>query len=167
MAFARAVIIAAFLLGSTNAFDWKPCQDASTASPYADINKVSLKPEEPAAGDTVHFAIGGKSKIDVSAGTLDITVMYSGLPIYSETRDLCDMASCPIKKGDLSIAYDQYLPPIVPPGPYVVTMKASDTSGKELLCLEIDFDVTPPFFPPAAKASGALKKAKALLRGTA
>lgn len=52
-------------------------------------------------------------------------------------------------------------------GPYVVTMKAADTSGKELLCLEIDFDVTPPFFPPAAKASGALKKAKALLRGTA
>lgn len=56
--------------GSTNAFDWKPCPDASAASPYADIDNVSLDPEEPAAGDTVHIAITGKSKIDVSAGTL-------------------------------------------------------------------------------------------------
>lgn len=53
--------------------------------------------------------------ICIFAGSLDLAVLYSGLPIYSETRDLCDMASCPIKKGDLEIAYDQYLPPIVPP----------------------------------------------------
>lgn len=39
--------------------------------------------------------------------------MYSGLPIYSETRDLCDMATCPIKTGPLQINFDQYLPPIV------------------------------------------------------
>ena len=37
-----------------------------------------------------------------------------GLPIYSETRDLCDMTTCPIKQGDLTIAYQQYLPPIIP-----------------------------------------------------
>ena len=54
-------------------------------------------------------------EIEVPAGSLDISVMYSGLPIYSESRDLCDMAKCPIEKGDFSIAYDQYLPPIVPP----------------------------------------------------
>ena len=51
--------------------------------------------------------------MDVSAGTIDISVMYSGLPIYSETRDLCDMATCPIKTGPLQIDFDQYLPPIV------------------------------------------------------
>lgn len=49
----------------------------------------------------------------MSAGTIDISVMYSGLPIYSETRDLCDMATCPIKTGPLQIDFDQYLPPIV------------------------------------------------------
>jgi len=51
----------------------------------------------------------------VAAGTLNISVAYQGLPIYSEVRDLCDMTTCPIQKGDLLIAYDQYLPPIVPP----------------------------------------------------
>ncbi len=100
--------------GCANAFSWQPCQ-GTPLSPYADIKEVSLTPEDPAAGDTVHFAIDGTAKINVSAGSLEIGVVYSGLPIYSETRDLCDMASCPIKKGDLKIAYDQYLPPIVPP----------------------------------------------------
>lgn len=46
---------------------------------------------------------------------MNISVAYAGMPIYSEVRDLCDMTSCPIQKGDLVIAYDQYLPPIVPP----------------------------------------------------
>lgn len=47
------------------------------------------------------------AEIGVPAGALDISVMYSGLPIYSESRDLCDMTTCPIKTGDLTIAYDQ------------------------------------------------------------
>ena len=51
----------------------------------------------------------------MAAGTLNISVAYQGLPIYGEVRDLCDMTACPIHKGDLLIAYDQYLPPIVPP----------------------------------------------------
>lgn len=69
------------LTGHASAFDWKPCADAPK-SPYADIEKVSLSPEEPAAGDTVHFAIDGTAKIDVSAGSLAIDVQYVGLPIY-------------------------------------------------------------------------------------
>ena len=56
-----------------------------------------------------------RSDIGVAEGTLNISVAYQGLPIYSEVRDLCDMTTCPIQKGDLLIAYDQYLPPIVPP----------------------------------------------------
>lgn len=77
--------------GSTHAFDWKPCQDASTASHYADIDNVSLKPEEPAAGDTVHFAISGKSKIDVSAGTLqqDPTNIYKLLMTHGSAMPEC------------------------------------------------------------------------------
>lgn len=167
MAFTQAAVILICLLGSSMAFDWNPCQNEATPSHYADIENVTLQPEEPAAGDTVHFGIKGQAKIDVAAGTIDIGVMYSGLPIYSETRDLCSMASCPIKKGDLTIAYDQYLPPIVPPGPFVVTMKATDTTGKELLCLEISFDVKPPVFPPAVKNAIGSLRAKSLLRGDA
>lgn len=63
------------------------------------------------------------AEVDVAAGSLDIAVMYSGLPIYSETRDLCDMATCPIKTGPLQINFDQYLPPIVS----VVAEQAADT----------------------------------------
>lgn len=73
--------------GRATCFSWKPCQDAPK-SLYADIKAVTLTPEEPAAGDTVHFAIDGTAKIDVSAGSLDIGVMYSGLPIYRCAPDL-------------------------------------------------------------------------------
>ena len=46
----------ACLLHSSAAFDWQPCSDSSKT---ADINKVSLTPEEPAAGDTVKFLVDG------------------------------------------------------------------------------------------------------------
>ena len=62
-----------------------------------------------------HNRHASRADIGVAAGTLNISVAYQGLPIYSEVRDLCDMTTCPIQKGDLLIAYDQYLPPIVPP----------------------------------------------------
>ncbi len=55
------------------------------------------------------------AEIDIPAGNLNIGVMYAGVPIFAEDRDLCDMASCPIKTGAFQISYDQPLPPIVPP----------------------------------------------------
>lgn len=51
-------------------------------------------------------------------------------------------------------------------GPYIVTMNASDSGGKQLLCLEIDFDVKPPDFPGSQQGSP-LSRAKSLLRGVA
>jgi hypothetical protein len=157
---ALLLVLVLGLLSSSTAFDWKPCSDSSK---YADIKEVTLTPEEPSAGVTVSFAIHGTAKIDVPAGALDISVMYSGLPIYSESRDLCDMTTCPIKTGDLTIAYDQYLPPIVPPGPYNVTLDATSSNGQELLCLEVLFDVT---LPSVGAAAGAAKgKVANLLRG--
>lgn len=46
----------ACLLHTSAAFDWQPCSDSSKT---ADIDKVSLTPEQPAAGDTVKFLVDG------------------------------------------------------------------------------------------------------------
>ncbi len=53
---ALLLVVVLGVLHSSTAFDWKPC---SNSSEYADIKEVTLTPEEPAAGDTVNFAIKG------------------------------------------------------------------------------------------------------------
>ena len=51
----------------------------------------------------------------MSEGSVAIAVAFRGLPVYSETKDLCERTECPVKKGPLNLSYGQYLPPIVPP----------------------------------------------------
>ncbi|KAL3151626.1 hypothetical protein ABBQ38_012617 [Trebouxia sp. C0009 RCD-2024] len=129
-----------------SAFEWKTCADTGKA----DVTHVSLSPDPPQAGDTIKFSIDAESKIEVAEGSVAVAVAFRGLPVYSETKDLCERTSCPVGKGPLNLSYDEYLPPIVPPGPYVVTI--SVTSGPpeaaattdQLLCLEVDFDISPP-----------------------
>ena len=55
------------------------------------------------------------AEIDVAQGSVAVAVSFRGLPVYSETKDLCERTSCPVKKGPLNLSYDEYLPPIVPP----------------------------------------------------
>jgi ML domain len=81
------------------------------------------------------------------------------------TQDLCDKTACPIQKGPVVIAYNQYLPPIVPPGEYTVTIHARSTEGEELLCLVVDFEVDFPSTAAAASTvtGGLADKAKHFL----
>ena len=38
-----------------------------------------------------------------------------GFPIWSETKDLCERTQCPVKKGPVELAVQEYLPPLTPP----------------------------------------------------
>lgn len=55
------------------------------------------------------------AEIDVAEGSVSVAVAFRGLPVYSETKDLCERTECPVKKGPLNLSYGEYLPPIVPP----------------------------------------------------
>ncbi|KAK9806286.1 hypothetical protein WJX72_008559 [[Myrmecia] bisecta] len=116
---------------------WKPCTDADK-----NIQHVTLTPENPAPGNTVEFTIQATSDTAVASGTLDIGVTYRGLPVWSESDDLCDKTTCPITKGPVEIAWSVAFPIITPPGPYVVTLTASDSGGSQLLCLVVNFDLS-------------------------
>nr|QOL01253.1 putative extracellular protein TR9_058 [Trebouxia lynnae] len=137
------VVFACTLLCGASAFEWKTCAEGK-----ADVSHVSLTPDPPQAGDTIKFSIDAESKIDVAEGSVAIAVAFRGLPVYSETKDLCERTTCPVAKGPLNLSYDEYLPPIVPPGPYVVTISVTSGDATEvadqLLCLEVDFDIAPP-----------------------
>lgn len=58
---------------------------------------------------------GGQPDVEISSGTLELGVTYRGVPIYSETKDLCETAACPVKKGPYAVHVSEYFPPITPP----------------------------------------------------
>lgn len=53
--------------------------------------------------------------VEISAGSLDISVAYHGFPIYSESKDLCEKTDCPVKKGPVKVALEEPFPIITPP----------------------------------------------------
>lgn len=130
------------ITGSAVAFNWKECGEGQTH-----ISSVSLQPDPPVAGTTANFGIKGESGIEVDGGTLSLAVAFMGFPIWSETKDLCDRTTCPVKKGPVELAVQEYLPPITPPGAYNVTITAQTTANVQLLCLQIDFEIKPPTPP--------------------
>ncbi|KAK9827503.1 hypothetical protein WJX74_006299 [Apatococcus lobatus] len=130
------------LLCSAFAFHWKECGEGQTH-----ITSVSLQPDPPVAGSPADFGIKGESGVEVDEGTMSLAVAFMGFPIWSQTFDLCDRTSCPVKKGPVELAVQEYLPPITPPGAYNVTITAQNTANVQLLCLQIDFEIKPPTPP--------------------
>ena len=40
---------------------------------------------------------------------------YHGFPIYTQSQDLCNATTCPVKKGPLTIKLEEPFPVITPP----------------------------------------------------
>lgn len=51
----------------------------------------------------------------ISGGKVVISVSYVGVPVHSETIDLCKEVSCPVANGNFLISHTQTLPSITPP----------------------------------------------------
>ena len=76
-------------------------------------------------------------------------VRLGGLPIYTQQDDLCTKTECPIsKEGTTRIVYEQSFPEFTPAGPYSVMLNGQNSTGEELFCVNISFQVHP--LPPAA-----------------
>ena len=76
------------------------------------------------------FCIGALSNAggDVLQGTVEIAVSFMGLPIFSQSEDLCSKTACPVAAGPINITLVELLPPIAPPvsrGPLAVAAAAA------------------------------------------
>lgn len=138
---------------------WELCEGQTGK---ANISEVTLKPDPPTPGANVEFSMKGSSDEEVAGGNLNILVNFMGVPIFTETRDLCARTKCPIGKGPLEISYTEYLPPIAPPGPYIIQLSATSSEEELLLCLNVSFEMLPPPMPPAAVEEAQKKAEKAL-----
>ncbi|KAK9827719.1 hypothetical protein WJX81_004847 [Elliptochloris bilobata] len=103
-----------------------------------------MSPDPPYPGSTASFVVEAVADTRLESGTLDIGVSYHGFPIYTQSQDLCDATSCPVKKGPLTLTLEESFPIITPPGPYTVRLSAVGVDPiAPLLCLDVDFSVVP------------------------
>nr|CAD1841579.1 unnamed protein product [Ananas comosus var. bracteatus] len=112
------------------------------------VSGVEISPDPVARGEPATFTISASTENAISEGKLVIDVKYFFLHVHQETKDLCEETSCPISSGDFSLAHQQTLPSITPPGSYTITMKMVGGGGEELTCITFGFSIG--FIAPVA-----------------
>ena len=87
--------------------------------------------------------VAGKGSGSVEGGKVHVEVEFSGMRLYSSDFDLCGMADhCPVAEGDAVVLTSrQPLPPVMPPGDYVVTLSMNSDSGASLACVAVSFHI--------------------------
>ena len=113
-----------------NSVSIKNCSPESEFS----ITALDFSPTTPIIGQngTLHIAYDVPTTID--SGEVKYSCVYNGLPILSQTDDLCKQTKCPIIAG----SHDDYSISEVPKasGKVVCTI-VWNKAEKELLCIEI------------------------------
>ncbi|KXZ50044.1 hypothetical protein GPECTOR_18g25 [Gonium pectorale] len=131
---------------------WAPCDTGLTSFTPSDVN---LTPDPPVIGSPATFTIIGTIGTEVTGGTVDMTVSFSGLPIYSQQFDLCTKTKCPVAPGPITLTLVEALPPIAPPGDYGLQIIARSPDGGELTCVNVDFSLVLPSAGQRSQAAGA------------
>lgn len=136
--------------------------DCSIGPSIFKVSDVTLDPSPVQPGDTANFLITAHSGQDVPpGGTVQMTVHLMGFPIWTQVDNICDKATCPIKKGAVEVRYTQPFPEITPPGAYSVTL-AGHSGDDALFCVTLDFQVVPPEAAQVAQRWAASLKGQAL-----
>ena len=128
----RLLFLAAFTLTvSSTSVTLKDCGSGAAFK----INSLDFSPNAPVPGQngTLHSVYTVPA--EVAAGSVKYSCTLNGLPIYSETFDLCAQTECPVTPG----THDDYSTSEVPntSGKVSCTIDWRDTAGKQLLCIQM------------------------------
>jgi len=133
-------VVLALLGTSASDMPYTVCKKA----PFAP-SSVTLDPNPATAGSSVHFQINGTADRRIQGGTFDAKVYFVvghfSMPVYSESKDLCDRTICPIEKGPVTFTYDKLLPAVTPSGNYKVEIDAYDGQHQLEMCLTVRFSI--------------------------
>lgn len=120
-----------------------------TKSQLLNLQGVVISPQVPVRGENLTFTATGFLKADVTEGAYAaVDVSYGFIKLIHANYDICEEIpkvdlECPIKKGDLVISKSVEIPEDVPPGKYVVTVRAYTKDQILLTCLTHTIE-----FPP-------------------
>ncbi|KAL5197395.1 hypothetical protein ABZP36_000907 [Zizania latifolia] len=104
------------------------------------VSGLEIVPDPVARGEPATFKISASTDKTIGKGKLVIDVKYFFFYVHSETRELCEVTSCPAS-GDFLVAHQQTLPSYTPPGSYTITMKMLGDNNEELSCISFGFSI--------------------------
>jgi hypothetical protein len=99
------------------------------------VTGLSFAPSVPVRGENGTLATMYSVPQVVDAGSVKYSCVLNGLPVYSETLDLCSQTVCPIVVG----SHTDYSISPVPDfsGKLVCTIDWHNTAGNELMCIQM------------------------------
>jgi hypothetical protein len=108
--------------------------DCNTGSLFQ-ITKLGFEPTNPIPGENGTLFVDYNVPNQVTSGSVLYKCNYNGLPVYSETFDLCSQTVCPIESG---LHSDNSISPVPNAnGKVICTIQWSDTNNQELLCIRM------------------------------
>lgn len=99
------------------------------------VTSLSFSPSVPVRGENGTLTTVYNVPTAVDAGSVKYSCVLNGLPVYSETLDLCSQTACPIVAGSHT---DQSISPVPDfTGKLVCTIDWHNTAGNELMCIQM------------------------------
>jgi len=132
------------------------CAPSRTFSqPFTSCNKDGDRGTVDTIEITPYPLVRGKDAVITYTGTLGsgapvtggkgVLNLYKGvLQIYSETKDICTVTTCPVQPGAITGSLTQSVPWITPPGTYASKMILTDQDGQELNCVATNVQIVSP-----------------------
>jgi len=111
-----------------------------TSADKMKVQKITISPPTPKAGEEITIAAVGTSSEQITGGKLKYVAGLDGIPLIHGSKDLCTVLkdahiNCPVAAGPVDIGYSVKLPSFVPAGNYSATAHAYDQDNNELLCM--------------------------------
>ncbi len=117
-------------------------KDCSSGKSFFKVKSLDFTPVNPVPGQngTLHSLY--EVPMSIEAGIAKYSCTLNGLPVFSETYDLCSQTACPITGG----THDDYSTSAVPDttGKVSCTIDWRDTAGAQLLCIQMIMSLSVP-----------------------
>lgn len=104
------------------------------------MTNLAFDPSNPTPGQNGTLFVNYDVPTEVTVGTVEYKCDYNGLPVYSETLDLCTQTSCPITIGQHNDKSISEVP--TASGKVLCTIKWFNQAHTNLLCIQMLLKLT-------------------------
>jgi len=128
----RSNMLRFFLLLSTAFASLQPCKDLTVFTPRF----LSAIPTQPKVHTNVSLFLTFTTPVTLPHGTIHITTVMNGLPLYEKSSSLCEHMRCPLSAGVHPWNYTFEWPTSIP-GTYTTTITIDHNSVPHLCLIYI------------------------------
>jgi len=128
----KKIISSGHDLDAQTSVEWYSC---SSADSVLIIDEIHAIPDPPKRGGNVKIELYGFLLRDIEVGSrIKVTIKYGSLLIYRDELDLCELVSCPMKRGELYATYETTIYSYIPRGTYKADAYAWEPDKQEIAC---------------------------------